>query len=235
MTNALSRSCCYPVFAAAMAAGLLLSGCTPPAPPDIASFNRIQVKTVQLSHTVHFTAGSATLTSAEAADLQAFLGADRPHGVTIVAGDSTIADARRASVSRALDNLGFAYHLAPADPTFTADAVVVRADREAALPPSCPAWAAIGSFNPSNGPINTLGCANGTDLYLMVADPRDLVSGHADSATDAAPSIRAVEAYRTGDQKANPQIESLGYGGASSSSGGATSSSGGMSSGGNGQ
>lgn len=236
MTNALFRSCRYPVLAAAMTAGLLLSGCAPAA-PDIAPFNRIQVKTVQLSHMVHFAPSSATLSQAETANLQAFLGADRRDGVggiTIVGGDSAIADARRASVSQALDNLGLAHHVAPADPNFTADAVVVTANREAALPPVCPPWAAIGSFNPSNGAINTLGCATAADLYLMVADPRDLVSGHAEGSTDAAPSMRAVEAYRTGDQKANPQAESFGSGSTSSGSGGATSS-GGMSSGGNGQ
>jgi len=236
MTNALSLSCRYPVLAVAMTAGLILSGCAPAA-PDIAPFNRIQVKMVQQSHTVHFAPNSAALSPAETADLQAFVGTDRRDsagGVTIVGGDSPIAEARRASVDQTLNNLGVAHHAAPADPNFTADAVVVTANREAALPPACPPWAAIGSYNPSNGPINTLGCANGADLYLMVADPRDLVSGHAEGSTDAAPSMRAVEAYRTGEQKANPQAESLGYGGASSGSGGATSG-GGISSGSNGQ
>ncbi|HKR20823.1 MAG TPA: CpaD family pilus assembly lipoprotein, partial [Stellaceae bacterium] len=166
---------------------------------------------------------------------QAFLGADRRDSVgsvTIVGGDSAIADARRARVSQALDTLGLAHGTAPANPSFTADAVVVTANRAVALPPSCPAWAAIGSFDPSNGPINTLGCANSADLYLMVADPRDLVSGHPQGPADAAPSIAAVEAYRSG--KASPSLGAAdGAGGATTGGGGGGST--GSAGGGNGQ
>lgn len=221
MTNTVFRS--YRIWAvvSAIAAELMLSGCVP-ASPDIAAFNRIQAKPVQLTHTVHFAPGSATLTPAEAADLQAFVGTNRRDSVTIVGGDSPIADARRAQVNQALDNLGVAHRTAPADSGFAAEAVAVTATREVALPPSCPPWAAIGSFDPSNGSINTLGCANGTNLYLMVADPRDLVSGHPQGPADAAPSVAAVEAYRTG--KPSPD---LGAGGATTSGGAATGGGGG--------
>ena len=231
MTHIIFRSYRAWALAMAVAGELLLSGCAP-SPPDIAPFNRIQVKAVQVSHTVHFASGSAALAPSEAAALQAFLGEDRRDGidgVTIIAGNDTIADARRARISQALDNLGFAPRMAAPDPSFTADAVVVTVNREAAVPPSCPPWAAIGSFDPSNGSINTLGCANAANLYLMVADPRDLVSGHPQGPADSAPSIAAVETYRSGKPAASL--------GSADSSGGASTGGGGggMTSGGNGQ
>ena len=187
------------MLAAAFATAVLLAGCAH-APNDV-TLNQITTKPVQLSHTVHFAPGSAALAPSEAADLNAFLGEDRRDGidgVTIIAGDSAIADARRARVSQALDNLGFAHRAAAPDASFTADAVVVTVNREAAVPPACPNWTIIGPYDPSNAPSTNLGCATRTDLYLMVADPRDLVSGHPQGPADAAPSIAAVETYRSG-------------------------------------
>lgn len=186
-------------FAAAIAAALLLSGCSH-APSDV-SLNRIQTKGVEATHMVAFAPGSATLTPSETDGLRAFLGTGRLTGinsVTLVGGDSPIANARRARVSETLSALGFPHRLAPADPSFTADAVMIAVDRKVAMPPACPNWSPIGSFDPSNAPLSNLGCATRTDLYLMVADPHDLVSGHALAPADAAPSMAAVAAYRSG-------------------------------------
>ena len=212
------------MLAAAFVTAALLAGCTH-APSDV-TLNQITAKPVQLSHTVHFSPGSTTLTPKEAADLEAFLGEDRRDGVTIVAGDSTIADARRARIGQALDNLGFVHRMAAPDPSFTADAIVVTVNREAAVPPACPNWTVIGPYDPSNAPSTNLGCATRTDLYLMVADPRDLVSGHPQGPADAAPSMAAVEAYRSGKPAA-----ALGSADGSGGGGGSTGSAGG----GNGQ
>ncbi|MGH6995439.1 MAG: CpaD family pilus assembly lipoprotein, partial [Stellaceae bacterium] len=105
---------------------------------------------------------------------------------------------------------------------FTADAVVVTVNREAAVPPACPNWNILGPYDPSNAPSTNLGCATRTDLYLMVADPRDLVSGHPQGPADSAPSIAAVESYRSG--KPSAALGSAdGSGGASSGGGGASS------------
>lgn len=216
------------MLAAAFAAAAVLAGCAH-APNDV-TLNQITVKPVQLSHTVHFAPGSATLAPVEAADLEAFLGEDRRDGIdgaTIVAGNSAIADARRARVSQALDNLGFAYRMAAPDPSFTADAVVVTVNREAAVPPACPNWTIIGPYDPSNAPSTNLGCATRTDLYLMVADPRDLVSGHPQGPADSAPSIAAVEAYRSGKPSADLGSADGSGGAAGGGAGGTTSAGGG--------
>src|SRR5579883_1715177 len=210
MINALLRSHRIWAIVAAIVAAPLLPSCTA-APSDIA-VNRITVKSVALSHTVHFAPGSTEIEPSEAESLRVFLrnGVARVNSITLVSGASPIDDARRASVGRVLDTLGLPYIIAPAEPTFAADAVNVAVTGEAAVLPSCPNWAAMGPYNPSNGTTSNLGCATRTNLYLMVADPRDLVSGHALTPADADPSVHAVEAYRTGDQKLNPQAPSLG-------------------------
>ncbi len=215
------------ILAVAVIMPLMLPGCSTPAPSDIA-VNPITVKSVQLTHTVHFAPGSAVLAPSEADSLRNFLrdgGGASVNAITLASGASPIADARRARVSQAIDALGMSYSVAPADPNFTADAVQVAVTGEAAIPPACPNWTVVGPYDPSNAPLTNLGCATHTNLYLMVADPRDLVSGHALTPADAEPSMRAVEAYRTGDQKANPQAPSLGSsdggsGGSGSTTGG---------------
>ena len=219
MIKPANRSHRFWMLAAAVATAAMLTGCAR-APNDV-TLNQITTKPVQLSHTVHFAPGSATLAPSEAADLGAFLGEDRRDGidgVTIIASDSAIADARRARVSQALDNLGFVHRLAAPDPSFTADAVVVTVNREAAVPPACPHWTVIGPYDPSNAPSTNLGCATRTDLYLMVADPRDLVSGHPQGPADAAPSMAAVATYRTGKPAAD--LGSAGGSGGASTGGG---------------
>ena len=227
MMNALLRSPRSWAFVAALVAAPLLPGSTS-APSDV-TLNRIQARPVQLTHVVRFAPGSAALAPSEAASLRTFLnrGVGAANSPTLVSGTSPIADARRASVSRAIEALGLPYSVAPADPNFTADAVDVRVTGEAAVPPSCPNWDIVGPYDPSNAPMRNLGCATSTDLYLMVADPRDLVTGHALAPAEAQPGMRAVEAYRTGDQKLNPQEPSLtggtaGSGSATTSGGGST-------------
>lgn len=215
------------VLAAAFVTAAFLAGCSH-APNDV-TLNQMTVKPVQLSHTVQFAPGSATLAPTETADLEAFLGQGRRDGidnVTIIAGTGTIADARRARVSQVLDNMGVAHRMAAPDASFTADAVVVTVNREAAVPPACPNWNIIGPYDPSNAPSTNLGCATRTDLYLMVADPRDLVSGHPQGPADSAPSIAAVETYRSG--KPSPDLGSAdGSGGAGGGASGGASAGGG--------
>jgi len=96
----------------------------------------------------------------------------------------------------------------------------------AALPPACPDWAPIGQYDPYNLPMKNLGCANATNLYLMVADPRDLVSGRLLGPADGAEAVRSVDNYRAG------KLDNLSWGPGGGSGGGGSggSSSGGSSS-----
>jgi pilus assembly protein CpaD len=78
--------------------------------------------------------------------------------------------------------------------------------------------------------MSNLGCANATNLYLMVADPRDLVSGRMLGPADGEEAVRAVDNYRSG------KLDSLSWGPGGGSGGGSSggSSSGASTSGGSG-
>ena len=211
MTTPAHRSRRWWILAATIVTAPLLPGCTP-APSDTA-INQIATKPVTLTHAVHFAPGSSALAPSEVASLRDFLhpnGRNGVAGVTIAAGNDPLAAARSARVSHALDTLGIVHTVAPAGTATAADAVLVTVNREIASAPPCPNWAPIGTYNSSNGTTQSLGCATANDLYRMVADPRDLVSGQTPGPAEAAPSMRAVEAYRTGDQKINPQMPSMG-------------------------
>jgi pilus assembly protein CpaD len=228
MTKFLLRSPTGWTLLAAFAFALLLPGCsTSTAPPDI-TLNRIQTRQVPESHSVLFAPGSTAIAPSERAALDAFVEDKRAvvSGITLSSGTSPIAAQRLANVNKALDAMGVPHAVAAPDPNFTADAVQVAATREIPVPPACPHWTLVGQYDPSNAPSTDLGCANATNLYLMVADPRDLVRGRNLGPADAEPGMRAVQAYRTGNQAINPQLPSLGGGitsiGASSSGGGAS-------------
>jgi len=222
-----SRTCW--ALLAAMLAVLLLPGCSSSqsdamnAPPKA-----ISVKPVLATHPVYFDNGSAMLSPAEIDGLRAFLGEGRVtkiDSITVQAGDSPLGSARASRVSDALSNLGYTHVVAPSSQPGD-DAVAVVVKRLAALPPACPDWAPIGQYDPYNLPMKNLGCANATNLYLMVADPRDLVSGRLLGPADGAEAVRSVDNYRAG------KLDNLSWGPGGGSGGGGSggSSSGGSSS-----
>jgi pilus assembly protein CpaD len=132
-------------------------------------------------------------------------------------------------VSDALSNLGYTHVLAPFSLPGGEDSVAVVVKRLAAMPPACPDWRQIGQYDPDNMPMKNLGCANATNLYLMVADPRDLVSGRMLGPADGYEATRSVDTYRSG------KLDSLSWGPGGGSGSGASGSSGGSGSGSSGQ
>lgn len=63
--------------------------------------------------------------------------------------------------------------------------------------PACPDWSRDPGFDPLNLPLSNLGCANATNLGLMVADPADLARGRDVGPADATREAEAVVRYRT--------------------------------------
>jgi len=225
-----SRTCW--ALLAAMLVALLLPGCSnqPDAMNDPPK--AITVKPVLATHPVYFDNGSAMLSPAEIDGLRAFLGEGRVtkiDSITVQAGDSQLGSARASRVSDALSNLGYTHVVAPSSQPGN-DAVAVVVKRLAAMPPACPDWNQIGQYDPHNLPMSNLGCANATNLYLMVADPRDLVSGRMLGPADGEEAVRAVNNYRSG------KLDSLSWGPGGGSGGGSSggSSSGASTSGGSG-
>jgi pilus assembly protein CpaD len=218
---------------AAMLVALFLSGCSHQPSPMNDPPKAIVVKPVLATHPVYFGDGSAMLSPEEIDGLRAFLGEGRItriDSITIEAGDSQLGAARASRVSDALSNLGYTHVVAPSsEPGGNAVAVVVK--RLAAMAPACPDWGPVGNYDPRNLPMKNLGCASATNLYLMVADPRDLVSGRLLGPADGDEAVRSVDNYRSG------KLDNLSWGpgggsGSGSSSGSASSGSSGSSSGG---
>jgi pilus assembly protein CpaD len=214
---------------AVLLAAALLSGCASPKPDALNDPPKALVaKPVMAAHPVYFNNGSALLSPTEVDSLRGFLGAGRItkiDAVTVYTGDTPLAAARAAHVSDALRSLGFVHVLAPSGHGPGDDTVVVVAKRVAVLPPACPDQGPIGGYDPDNQPMKNLGCATATNLYLMVADPRDLVSGRMIGPGDGDAAVRSIENYRTG------KLDNLSYGPGGSSSGGSSGSSSGGSSG----
>lgn len=64
-------------------------------------------------------------------------------------------------------------------------------------PPRCGDWSQASTDNYGNAPTVNFGCANQASLGLMVANPRDLITGVDNEQADAEKVARAVRTYRT--------------------------------------
>lgn len=72
----------------------------------------------------------------------------------------------------------------------------LRVTTYVALAPDCQAWSDIYSGWYQNSPTETLGCSNRRNLYLMLADPRDLVQSRDAAPADGERMAGAVQRYR---------------------------------------
>jgi len=69
--------------------------------------------------------------------------------------------------------------------------------RYVVTPPRCGDWSQPSPNNYGNAPLVNIGCANQAALGLMIANPRDLITGVANNVPDAEKSAGAVQTYRT--------------------------------------
>jgi pilus assembly protein CpaD len=215
-----SRTCW--ALLAAMLVALLMPGCSTPL-QMVDAPRQIEIKPTVAIHPVYFAAGETTMSPAETDALRSFMAGGRLtkiQSVTVVAADNPVASARGAQVDAALTEFGYTHTESPAQPGLADNAVAVVVKRIAAVPPACPQWQGLGGYDPLNAPMSNLGCANATNLYLMVADPRDLVSGRTMGPVDAQPGMIAVDNYR------NAKPDGLVSAGTGSSGGGGGSSGG---------
>lgn len=116
------------------------------------------------------------------------------------ANSASLAARRAASVAAYLRSL----HLKSAPDSAVAapaDQVTLSIARYVVVTPQCPDWRKPSEDDPSNTPSSNLGCANETNLGLMVADPRDLVVGKDIAPSDADHSTYGVRRYRQGTYK----------------------------------
>ena len=219
-----------------LAAVILISGCTPEtarwSPAEAPKVNKVEF--VALDHEVRFEPGRAVEVPGQGEALARFfrdvalrwgdqvtvdagpLSGDAPHdALTDERLRATLALLRRLNVTAARARR----------PTIAAalarHSVVVTLGRYLVITPRCPDRSKPEADDFANTPPSNFGCANVTDLGLMVANPADLLQGAPAGPADADFLARGVERYRSGQiEKSLPSESAHGSGGNSSSAGG---------------
>ena len=207
---------------------LALAGCTPPTSEwsDSEASKEIRVDYVRLQHDTVFTPGSADLAAGEADSLASFLDqaevAGGDHVFFQPASDDKLAAARIGQLTRQLVRRGIgATTLPPAGNIVAADHMAIVVERYVVTPPACPNWSKAPTGDHSNGLASNFGCADATNLGLMVADPRDLLVGRPLGPPRGDPALYGYARYRNGKpDKPDTTATSNGFGGAGSVSAG---------------
>jgi pilus assembly protein CpaD len=167
-----------------------------------------QTRLVDRSLTLRFPRGTTRLSPSEVDRLAGFLReVELRRGELVVLGNGDdrgpLGGARRTQVAEQIRNAGAVPVQGVSPPrgaegaAIDPDTVIVSVPRHEVVPPACPDWSDAPD-RVTNLPSSNFGCATATNLGLMVADPRDLVSGRVPGAADAAVAARSVQAYRRG-------------------------------------
>jgi pilus assembly protein CpaD len=183
--------------------GLALAGCTPPISEwsDSEASKQIRVDYVRLQHDAVFTPGSADLAAGEADSLAGFLDQAEVAGGDHVFFRPTIDDKLAASrigqLTRELLPRGLnATTLPPA--AGSTDHMTVVVERYVVTPPDCPNWSKPPTGDHANSMPSNFGCADATNLSLMVDDPRDLLIGRPLGPPHGDPALYGYARFRNG-------------------------------------
>jgi pilus assembly protein CpaD len=186
--------------------------------------NTLRVDGAETRSELAFATGSAYLTPGELRKLDGWVvsGDIRPADRVAIAaaGPPGLAEQRAAVISRELLRYGIVTQTLALD-AVPANHAIVAVGRYAVTLPTCPNWSQSLSYDFSNALTSNYGCANATNLGLMVASPADLVSGRPLGPADATPAVTAVTRYLT-DRVKQPPTPTASPFAASTSSGGDT-------------
>ena len=162
----------------------------------------LRVDTSRSVYTVSFLPGAVDLGPAEAGRLAAFVavgGVQPADRISIGAAGANpdLDEARRNHVAAQLRRHGvgaavFALPVADGTP----DRVTVAIERSVVTLPDCPNWSKPPIDN-TGAVSSNFGCANVTNLGLMVADAADLAGGKQLSSADPTEAAAAIEIYHT--------------------------------------
>ena len=165
---------------------------------------------------IAFAGGSDRLAAGEAArlDRMVLAGTIRPADRVRVAasGPPGLAERRAAAISRELLRYGIVAQPTALD-AVPANHALVSVGRYSVTLPDCPNWSQSLSYDFTNAFTSNYGCANATNLGLMVASPGDLVSGRSFSGTNAQVTANAMQRYLTDRVKPPPNGVAVGDGG----------------------
>jgi pilus assembly protein CpaD len=167
----------------------------------------LRVDGAQSRRELAFAAGSAYLPPGEVRKINQWVlaGNIRPADRVQIAagGPAGLADRRATAVSSELLRYGIVATTLPVD-TVPANRAVISIGRYAVTTPECPNWSQSLSFEFTNAFTSNYGCANATNLGLMVASPADLVSGRPFTGIDGQPATSADQRYLTDRVKQPP-------------------------------
>ncbi len=167
----------------------------------------LRVDGAETRREVAFAAGSAYLPPAELRKIDQWVlsGSIRPADRVQIAaaGPPGLAERRTAAISGELLRYGIVATALPID-VVPANRAVVSIGRYAVTLPTCPNWSQSLRYEFTNALSSNYGCANATNLGLMVASPADLASGRPFTGADAQPASSAVQRYLTDKVKQPP-------------------------------
>jgi pilus biogenesis lipoprotein CpaD len=192
---------------------------------EASSPKQLEVDLAEYRHSVYFPTDRATIPASERARLLSFLETVRPAGRDSIRLEGhaderatelynlELAASRNESVEVLLEEVGFGDlqitavafgEAVPAVPSTGPAAwrlnrrVELVLERYLVTLPACPDWSRESGTDFSNQPHSNFGCANQTNLGLMVADPKDLVLGRKLAPADGVQQAEGIVRYRTG-------------------------------------
>ncbi len=166
------------------------------------------------SHLVAYAAGAVDPSAEEKGKLARFLDAAVRSGEERLAlgvpagGESPLAEKRAAALRQMVVAMapGRPVSIAPvADPRLRDGTVLVTVGRYVVTTPNCPDWRKPSNMDPANSRMSNMGCANETNLGLMIADPADLVVGQTLAPADGEATALGIRRYREGKVKPLPK------------------------------
>ena len=200
---------------------ITLAACSPRTSywSPVESPKKNKVSWAEFHHPVRFAAASATLDNSEKDALDRFLGrVGRGDGVKVMlatgsAEQTGLTKRRETSLARHLIERGYSVARIQADRSFVMrpDSVRVTVGRFVVKTPTCPDWSKDPTFDHANRQSSNFGCADETNLGLMIANPEALVRGTDIGPADAEVLSSSVGKYRK-DQVEKPKSVSSGGG-----------------------
>jgi pilus assembly protein CpaD len=168
----------------------------------------LRVDGAETRREIVFAAGSAALAPSEVRKINDWVlsGGIRPADRVAIAagGPPALAQARTSAIAGALLRWGIVATAQPL-PGVAANRAVVNIGRYAVTLPDCPNWSQSLQWEFTNAYTSNYGCADATNLGLMVASPGDLVRGREFTRPDAVPAIGAVDLYLADKVKVPPE------------------------------
>ncbi|MEQ8639637.1 MAG: CpaD family pilus assembly lipoprotein [Alphaproteobacteria bacterium] len=165
-----------------------------------------EVTFVHFVYPVDFTPGTTFISVADETKLAVFVSTLTPGAADrfwIVAdGNSPLERSRSMSLAALLGRTGIQAPIRPrqggqsAGPD-TGNSLTLVVERAIVTPPHCGHWPKPSGGDSTNQPL-PLGCANASNLALMIADPRHLLFGSAPGAASAIQGSAAVGRYFNG-------------------------------------